>query len=198
MGIRLSEQIVLKPMGLKHDTDLQWLISTLGRFGHTMLLDPGNMGLRGRIGNREAGLEAGLSGECEGRYAGSLWCTPSLSHFWQDCGRRVDTRTFHCYMRTPCSHEPVPHGSQLTYLGAKLPDLFVSLPALHDAQAHDDKALMHINATTPRIEHFHSDASISLSGSTVTRVSHGMRNEVLMSFSLWKRSKTFEIWSLHV
>ncbi len=89
MGICLSEQIVLKAMGLKHDADLPWLISTMGQFGHTVLLDPGNMGLRGEIGNREAELEAGLSGECEGRYAGSLWCAPSLAPFWQDWGRRV-------------------------------------------------------------------------------------------------------------
>jgi hypothetical protein len=89
VGICLSEQIVLEAMRFKHDADLQWLISTMGRFGHTMLLDPGDMGLRGRIGNREAGLEAGLSGEREGRYAGSLWCAPSLAHFWQDWGRRV-------------------------------------------------------------------------------------------------------------
>jgi hypothetical protein len=72
MGIGLSEQIVLEAMGLKHDADLKSLISTTGRFGHTMLLDPGNMGLRGTVGNREAGLEAGISDECEGRYAGSL------------------------------------------------------------------------------------------------------------------------------
>lgn len=73
---------MLEAMRLKHDADLQWLISMMGGFGHTMLLDPGDMGLRGRIRNREAGHEAGLSGECEGRYAGSLWCAPSLAHFW--------------------------------------------------------------------------------------------------------------------
>ena len=54
-----------------------------------MLLDPGDMGLRGTKLNGEARLEAGLSGELEGRYAGSLWCAPSLAHFWQDWGRRV-------------------------------------------------------------------------------------------------------------
>ena len=54
-----------------------------------MLLDPGDMSLRGTLLNREARLEAGLSDEREGRYAGSLWCTPSLAHFWQDCGGRV-------------------------------------------------------------------------------------------------------------
>lgn len=47
------------------------------------------MGLRGEFGNREAKGEAGLSGVREGRYAGSLWCIPSLAHFWQDWGRRV-------------------------------------------------------------------------------------------------------------
>lgn len=89
MGIRLSEQIVLEAMWLKHETDLQWLISTTGYFGHQNLLDPGDLSLRGRMRNREAGREAGLSDECEGRYAGSLWCTPSLAHPWQDWGRRV-------------------------------------------------------------------------------------------------------------
>jgi hypothetical protein len=54
-----------------------------------MLLDPGNMSLRGTVQNGEARLEAGLSDECEGRYAGSLWCTPSLAHFWQHWGRPV-------------------------------------------------------------------------------------------------------------
>jgi hypothetical protein len=100
VGICLSEQIVLEAMRFKHDADLQWLISTMGRFGHTMLLDPGDMGLRGRIGNREAGLEAGLSGEREGRYAGSLWCAPSLAHFWQDWGRREDAGGFHRNLTT--------------------------------------------------------------------------------------------------
>ena len=47
------------------------------------------MSLRGIGQNGEARLEAGLSDECEGHYAGSLWCTPSLAHFWQDCGGRV-------------------------------------------------------------------------------------------------------------
>jgi len=46
MGIGLSEQIMLEAMWLKHDADLQRLISTTGWFGHTMLLDPGDMGLR--------------------------------------------------------------------------------------------------------------------------------------------------------
>ena len=82
VGIRLPEQIVLQAMGLKHDADLQGLVVTTRRLGHTMLLDPGDMSLRGTIRNREARLEAGLSDECEGRYAGSLWCTPSLAHFW--------------------------------------------------------------------------------------------------------------------
>jgi hypothetical protein len=75
---------VLEAMRLKHDADLQWGLSMtgMGRFGHVVLLDPGNMGLRGRFGNREAGREAGLSGVREGRYAGSLSCTPSVAHFW--------------------------------------------------------------------------------------------------------------------
>jgi len=59
-------------MGLKHDVDLQRRTLTTGNFGHTMLLDPGNMSLRGTMLNGEARLEAGLSDECEGRYAGSL------------------------------------------------------------------------------------------------------------------------------
>src|SRR5438093_1940175 len=87
MGISFSEQIVLQVMWLKHDADLQRRISTTGWCGHTMLLAPLDMGLRGTSGNREAGLEAALSGEREGRYAGSLWCTPSLSPFWSHCPR---------------------------------------------------------------------------------------------------------------
>jgi hypothetical protein len=65
MAISLPKEIVLQAMGLKHDADLQGLAWTAGRFGHTMLLDPGDMGLRGIRGNREARLEAGLSDECE-------------------------------------------------------------------------------------------------------------------------------------
>ncbi len=76
-------------MGLKHDVDLQRRLLPTGYFGHAMLLDPANMSLRGTILNGEARREAGLSDECEGRYAGSLWCTPSLAHFWQHCGGRV-------------------------------------------------------------------------------------------------------------
>jgi len=72
MGISLPEKIVLQAMWLKHDADLQRLVGTTERFGHTMLLDPGNMSLRGTVQNGEARLEAGLSDECEGRYAGSL------------------------------------------------------------------------------------------------------------------------------
>ncbi len=53
-----------------------------------MLLDPGDMSLHGTVQNGEARLEAGLSDKREGRYAGSQWYTPSLSHFWQDWGRR--------------------------------------------------------------------------------------------------------------
>src|SRR5258708_36894232 len=76
-------------MWLKHDVDLQRRTLTMGCFGHTMLLDPGDMSLRGTILSWEARHEAGLSNECEGRNAGSLWCTPSLSHFWQHYGQRV-------------------------------------------------------------------------------------------------------------
>jgi hypothetical protein len=72
-----------------------------------MLLDPGGMGLRGTVQNREAKLEAGLSNEGEGRYAGSLWCTPSLSPFWQHCGERVNARRFHGDDCTACCFEPV-------------------------------------------------------------------------------------------
>jgi hypothetical protein len=82
MGIRRLEQVILKAMRLKHGRDLQGRPLATGRLGHTMLLDPGDISLRGTMLHGEAGLEAGLSDEREGRYAGSLWCTPSLTHFW--------------------------------------------------------------------------------------------------------------------
>jgi len=61
-----------------------------------MLLDPEDMSLRGTILGWEARHEAGLSNECEGRYAGSLWCIPSLSHFWQHYGGRVLEADLEC------------------------------------------------------------------------------------------------------
>src|SRR6184192_1988757 len=80
---------MLQTMWLKHDFDLQRRRLPTRYLGHAMLLAPLDMSLHGTVQNGEARLEAGLSDKCEGRYAGSLWCTPSLSHFWQDCGRRV-------------------------------------------------------------------------------------------------------------
>jgi hypothetical protein len=75
---------MLQTMWLKHDVDLQRRTRTSGYFGHAMLLDPGDMSLHGTVQKGEARLEAGLSDKREGRYAGSQWYTPSLSHFWQD------------------------------------------------------------------------------------------------------------------
>jgi hypothetical protein len=72
MGIGLLEQVVLQAVRLKHDFDLQRRTLTTAYFGHAMLLDPGDMSLRETMLNGEAGLEAGLSDEREGRYAGSL------------------------------------------------------------------------------------------------------------------------------
>lgn len=72
---------MLEAMGFKHDLDLQRRRLTWGYFGHTMLLDPGKWSLRGTAPNEEARGETGLSGEREGRYAGSLRCTPSLTCF---------------------------------------------------------------------------------------------------------------------
>ena len=72
-----------------------------------MLLDPGDMSLRWTMLNGEARLEAGLSDECEGRYAGSLWCTPSLAHFWQHWGRRVHTCCLESDVGTSAFFEPI-------------------------------------------------------------------------------------------
>lgn len=80
---------MLQAMWLKQNSHLQRRMLMMSYFGHMVLLDPGNLSLRGIFLSREAKHHAGLSCEREGRYAGYLWCTPSLAHFWQDCGRRV-------------------------------------------------------------------------------------------------------------
>jgi hypothetical protein len=76
------EEIMLEAMGFKHDRHLQTPGTLMGRLGHAALLDPGNRNLRATVPNREARHEADLLDRCEGRYAGSLWCTPSLASFW--------------------------------------------------------------------------------------------------------------------
>lgn len=73
---------MLVAMWLKHDRDLQMFVGMRGRLGHGRFLDPGDLGLRGTMLSGEAGLDAGLQSEYEGRSAGSLWYTPSLAHFW--------------------------------------------------------------------------------------------------------------------
>ncbi len=124
-----------------------------------MLLDPGDMGLRGRFGNREAGLEAGLSDVREGRYAGSLWYIPSLAHFWRDWGRRVDSRSFHCHMGAALFFEPVRQFEDFfscCSIGAKFL-LSLSIRILDD-QTDPDGLLMHITPCAPWVEYLHLPA----------------------------------------
>ena len=54
-----------------------------------MLLAPLDMSLREATLNGKAGLEAGLSDERKGRYAGYLWCTPGLSSAWSGVADRA-------------------------------------------------------------------------------------------------------------
>jgi hypothetical protein len=78
-GIGCLQEIVLEAMRFKHDHHLQILGAVMGRLGHAALLDPANKNLRATVPTGEARLEADLLDRCEGHYAGSLWCTPSLA-----------------------------------------------------------------------------------------------------------------------
>jgi len=110
-----------------------------------MLLDPGDMSLRGIIQNREARHEAGLSDEREGRYAGSLWYIPSLSHCWQHYGERVHSRSFHCYMRAFLIFEPVRKFEDFFGGGSIRTKFLLSLSMrIPDDQTDLDGLLMHI------------------------------------------------------
>lgn len=74
--------MVLQAVWLKHDQDLQGFALLMRYVGHEKLPDPEEWSLRGTILGCEARLEAGLQCEREGRSAGSLWYTPSLTHLW--------------------------------------------------------------------------------------------------------------------
>ena len=93
-----------------------------------MLLDPEDMSLRGTILGWEARHKAGLSNECEGRYAGSLWCTPSLAHFWQHYGRRVHPGRLHGHMCHAMTIEPVTEREQRRGGRGEGADLFSEMP----------------------------------------------------------------------
>ncbi len=125
---------MLQAMGLKHDGHLQRQTLPMGQFGHTMLLAPGDMSLRGTILNREARLEAGLSDGCEGRYAGSLWCTPIFSHLWPHYGERVHPSALHRHVGASFLQQPRPQGQQIGRFIAERRDLFASLSCLDDDQ----------------------------------------------------------------
>ena len=73
---------MVQAVWLKHDHHLQGFAVLVKYVGHEKLPDPEELSLRGTILGCEAGLEAGLQYECEGRSAGSLWYTPSLAHLW--------------------------------------------------------------------------------------------------------------------
>jgi hypothetical protein len=119
-----------------------------------MLLDPGDMGLRGKIGNREAGREAGLSGEREGRYAGSLWCAPSLAHFWQHWGRRVDAGRLHRHMRDAFGGQPVGQVLQARRGGGKRAhDAAALATGRREQHTGHDRKLVHIQTCTAGIQH---------------------------------------------
>lgn len=68
---------MLQAVWLKHDHRLQGF-AVLRYFGHEKLPDPEELSLRGMISGGEARLEAGLSREREGRFAGSLSYTPPV------------------------------------------------------------------------------------------------------------------------
>ena len=74
--------MVLQAVWLKHDHDLQGFAVLMRLVGYEKLLDPEELSLRGTILGCEAGLEAGLQCEREGRSAGSLSYTPSLALLW--------------------------------------------------------------------------------------------------------------------
>ena len=63
---------MLEAMRFKHDRHLQTSAAVTGRLGHTVLLDPGNMSLRGTVQDREARRDSGLSEGYEAHSAGSL------------------------------------------------------------------------------------------------------------------------------
>jgi hypothetical protein len=79
----------MQAMRLIHDQHLQGLVVPMKLLEHEQLLDPEEWGLRGTSLGCEAGREAGLQHEREGRSAGSLSYTPSLALLLQHWGRRV-------------------------------------------------------------------------------------------------------------
>ena len=120
-----------------------------------MLLDPGNMRLHGTEQNGEARLEAGLSDKCEGRYAGSRWCTPSLSHFWQHYGGRVHARRLHGHRLALFGFKPLPEPVEILQHGAEGLDLFLYSLRRAAKQTGHEHLLVNINSTTALIDDLH-------------------------------------------
>lgn len=85
----------LEAVRFKHDGYLQRPFGGFGYFGHTALLDPGEVDLRrmARLFGQE--LAGVLAAANEGCYAGSPLHTPTPPAVWQHCGERVVTSGFH-------------------------------------------------------------------------------------------------------
>src|SRR5579885_1645844 len=75
------EELLVEAVRLKHGQHLQGLSGPMKLLGHEQLPDPEEWGLRGPSLGCEAGRDAGLQHEREGRSAGSLSYTPSLTPF---------------------------------------------------------------------------------------------------------------------
>ena len=71
----------MQAVRLKHGQHLQGAIGLMKLLGHEQLPDPEEWGLRGTSLSCEAGRDAGLQHEREGRSAGSLLYTPNLAYF---------------------------------------------------------------------------------------------------------------------
>ena len=94
---------------------------------------------------------------------GPTWSPSSsedASHHWQDCGRRVHSRTFHGDMAAACGFEPCFQGQHLAGHRTTSPQFFVALSiCLHTTQAGDQKSLMDIQTTPSWIQDFHPSSS---------------------------------------
>jgi hypothetical protein len=154
-----------------------------------MLLDPEDMSLRGTILGWEARHEAGLSNECEGRYAGSLWCIPSLSHFWQHYGGRVDSCTLHRHGLATLSVEPISKPQEIRHHRRECLDLLVHPLVADEEETGDDHLLVNINPATAVIHDLHRFLAFRISAlvDEPCQVGYQEQRESSGCFS-WKRA----------